>query len=281
MRLSSRLAWACISRATQAFHWVDYAPFGWILGAQILFLLLAVNLGSGVGMATVGGVTRMLQGDEPIHYPGFFLYLPSLASILEAFLYAIPGSVIIPLALTRILYRTHPAQARAHSVAARLRHAFLPTLLAWVVEAALLVAWQWAVSVGPSPFLTNRLPGNPGIIAIWAVSVLGAYAIAALFVYVPMVAIRPEYSFVQTIREGFREGFSYFPFTLTFILVFSLSALPFLFVTQLSAESIVDRLQPELVALLLAIYSAIVSVASYLIFAAAMRLHEPVEFEET
>ena len=40
-----------------------------------------------------------------------------------------------------------------------------------------------------------------------------------------------------------------------------------------------NRLQPELVALLLAIYAAIVSIASYLIFAAALRLHSPVEEE--
>ena len=58
MHRNFRVARACGVEAAQDFQWHEYAPFAWILGAQLLFLLLALNLGSTIGMGTAGARTK-------------------------------------------------------------------------------------------------------------------------------------------------------------------------------------------------------------------------------
>jgi hypothetical protein len=279
MRRDFQVAWACAISAARGFRWVEYAPFGWILAAQIAFLLLAVRLESPIGMATAGDLTRRLLGDAALHYPDFFLYLPSVASIVEAFLYMVPGAALIPLALIRMQRRLEPATARTPT-GAWLARATPPTLLGWITQAAVLLAWQSFVQFWPSRALAAALPGDGGFIASWVLQVLGAYAVAALFLYIPIVAVASAGApLLQTVREGLGEGLLLFRHTWFFIVCLSLPALPFLLLAQLRAAAIVNRLQPEMVAVLLGVYAALMSVANYLIFSAARRLHAPVEEE--
>jgi len=273
MRRDFRIVRACAKEAMRDFGWHEYAPFGWILGAQLLFLLLSMNLGSGWGMATAGSVARLLGAEGQLQYPQFFIYLPSLASIVEAFLYAIPGSVLIPLALIRILAPMDHALAEGYGVVLRLKQAFLPTLVASVVSAALQIGWQWVVSMGLAPILRSALTGFQGAAAIWLVSVLGAFVIAALFLYVPIAAIRPGAKFREAMIGGVNEGVRLIGFTLLFILAFSWPALPFLMLVQLNAAFICEKLRPEMIAVALALYAVLISGASYLIYASAARLH--------
>lgn len=268
------MAWACAIEALRGFRWREYAPFSWILGAQCLLLLLAVNLESSLAMATVGNLARMFGADSAIHYPEFFLFLPTLASYVEAFLYAVPGSALIPLALIRISGAIDPESSDGRSVASKIRKAFPPTLLAWTMQLGLLLLWQSIVAGRPASTILSALPGLQGRVALWGLSVLGAYVISALFIYVPMVALRPRRSFAGAIRGGLREGRILLLHTLFLIVLFSWPALPFLIFAQLIAASIVENLRPEFVAGILAIYAALVSVASYLIFAAAYRFHD-------
>ena len=51
----------------------------------------------------------------------------------------------------------------------------------------------------------------------WVVGMLGAYGIAAIFIYVPIVAVRRGVTFGSALSEGMREGFNLFRFTLMFI----------------------------------------------------------------
>lgn len=280
MRRDSRVAWACVAGAARGFHWREYAPFGWILAAQMLFLVLAVRLDTALSMATVGALAGALLGDAPLHYPDFYLHLPTLATLVDAFLYTVPGAVLIPLSLIRMQRRLEPEPAGTLATGAWLRRAVPPTLVAWLIQVGLLAAWGAAVEAWASQRLTTTLPGDSGFLAGWVLNVLGAYAISAIFIYVPIVAVRDEGTFAQTIRDGLGEGFAVFRHTWLFIVVLSLPALPFLLLAELQAASIVNRLQPELVALLLAIYAALVSIATYLIFGAARRLHSPVMEEE-
>ena len=273
------MAWACVAGAARGFRWREYAPFGWILAAQMLFLILAVRLDTPFSMATVGMLAGALLGDAPLHYPDFYLHLPTLATLVDAFLYTVPGAVLIPLSLIRMQRRLEP-QLGTPATGVWLRRAVPPTLVAWLVQAGLIAAWDAAVEAWASHRLTTTLPGDSGFLAGWALNVLGAYAISAIFIYVPIVAVRDEGTFAQTIRDGLAEGLALFRHTWLFIVVLSLPALLFLLLAQLQAASIVNRLQPELVALLLAIYAAMVSIATYLIFGAARRLHSPVVEEE-
>ncbi len=273
MNRDFRMAWTCANEALRAFRWGEFAPFGWILAAQILFLYLATRMETPLGMGTVGGLTRMLGGDASLHYPRFFSYLPTVASYVEAFLYTVPGSILIPLALIRVersvWHTTHEG-----SVLRRIGAASLPTFAAWLVQAALLFGWQSIVSGWLAGYVQVVLTGFHALLAIWLVSLLGAYAIAALFLYVPIIAIRSGSSLLKVFRRGVREGITFLWSTLFFILFFSWPALPFLLATQLQADTIVRELRPEVVALLLAIYAALMSVATYFTFAAASRFHK-------
>jgi hypothetical protein len=159
-----------------------------------------------------------------------------------------------------------------------LRLAAPPTLLAWVMQAAVLAAWQSLVQIWPSRLLASSLPGDGGFLVSWMLGVVGAYAIEAIFLYVPIVAVgRGGGPLLGTVREGLSEGLVLFRYTWFFVVGLSLPVLPFLLLAQLRAAAIVNRLQPELVAVLLGIYAALASIANYLIFSAARRLHAPVE----
>jgi hypothetical protein len=281
MQRNFRIARACAREAVRDFHWREYAPFGWILGAQLLFLLLALNLDSPMGMAIAGGMSRLAHGEAPLHYPVFFLDLPFVSAILELFLYALPGSILIPLALIRIMEPMDPALEQGEAVKQRLRRAFLPTVTAAGLNLGLLYLWQWLVNVGPAPLFRASLPGFPGILVVWAVSVIGAYALSAILIYVPIAAVRPGANFRSSMKEGLGEGRELFGYTVFLLLAFALPALPFLMVTQLKAAFIAERLRPEIVAIALAFYSTLISAASYFSYAAAARLHWAAKAEES
>lgn len=281
MRRDFRVVRACATEAVRDFGWHEYAPFGWILGAQLVFLVLAMNLGSAWGMATAGSVARLLRAEGQLHYPQFYAYLPMLASHVEAFLYVIAGSLLIPFALIRILAPMDHALAEGYGVGPRLKQAFLPTLVALVAGGALQYGWQWVVSQGAVPILRIALPGFKGVAAIWVVSVLGAFVIAAVLLYVPIAAIRPGAKFGEAISGGVKEGLRLLLFTLLFIFVFSLPALPFLMLVQLHATFLSAKLRPETIGVALGLHAVLNSAASYLIYASAARLHWAEQAEES
>jgi hypothetical protein len=275
-----RVVRSCAREALQDFNWLEYAPFGCILAAQLVFLFLAMNMGSVWGMATAGGVARLVGGERQLQYPQFFVYLPGLMSIVEAFLYTLPGSLLIPLSLIRVLAPMDHSLAEGYGVGPRLRQALLPTLFAGLSSAALLYAWQYLLHVGPEPMIRAMVPGSQAMFAIWGLSVLGAYALSACFLYVPIAAIRPGATLREALGKGLREGVELFAPTLFFIFIFSWPALPFLLVAGLKALTICEKLRPEVVAVIMGIYTVLISVASYLTYAAAARLHWSAQREE-
>jgi len=281
MQRNFRIARACAREAVRDFHWHEYSPFAWILGVQLLFFLLALNLDTPMGMAIAGGLTRMIHGKNMLHYPAYFLDLPFVSAVVELILYSLPGSVLIPLALIRIMEPMDPTLTRGEAVKARLRRAFLPTLVAAALNVAILYAWQWLVNVGPAPLFRASLPGFQGIILVWLVSVLGAYALTAILIYIPIAAVRPRTTFMGAMKDGLSEGRELFGYTVFLLVAFALPALPFLMITQLKAAFIAERLRPELIAFALALYSTLISIATYFTYGAAARLHWAASAEET
>jgi len=281
MQRNFRIARACAREAVRDFHWHEYSPFAWILGVQLLFFLLALNLDTPMGMAIAGGLTRMIHGKNMLHYPAYFLDLPFVSAVVELILYSLPGSVLIPLALIRIMEPMDPTLTRGEAVKARLRRAFLPTLVAAALNVVILYAWQWLVNVGPAPLFRASLPGFQGIILVWLVSVLGAYALTAILIYIPIAAVRPRTTFMGAMKDGLSEGRELFGYTVFLLVAFALPALPFLMITQLKAAFIAERLRPELIAFALALYSTLISIATYFTYGAAARLHWAASAEET
>ena len=279
MHRNFRVARACGVEAARDFQLREYAPFGWILGVQFLLLLLGLNLGTTIGMGTAGAAVRLFAGDGPTHYPSFFLYLPTAASWLELFLYTVPGSVLIPLAISRIQAPMDP-ELEGPGLKARIMRAWPPTLVAGLATILLLFGWQWLFGRSLAPLVRASFPSLQANLSIWAVSVFGAYTFSALFLYVPIVGLRRDMTFSKILREGIGEGFRLYKWTILYILVFSLPALPFLMVMQLTAGFIAERMRPEMIAVVIMIYAILISLGTYLTYAAAARLHWASQMEE-
>lgn len=279
MHRNFRVARACGVEAARDFQWREYAPLAWILGVQLLFLLLALNVGTLFGMATVGAVMRLISGDAPLHYPTFFLYLPNAASWLELVLYTVAGAFLIPLAIARIQAPMDP-ELEGAGLKARLKRAWPPTLVSLILMALLLWAWQWIFNQALVPLIRASLPQIQSAALIWGVSMLGSYSLSALFLYVPVVALHPGSTFMGSLKEGIREGLRLFKWTILYVLIFALPAMPFLMVMQLGMSFIAERMRPEMVVVLIGLYATLISLATYLTYAAAARLHWASQMED-
>lgn len=267
-----KTAWLCLREALRDFRIQEWMPFGWLLALQLLFLICALNLQAAWGMAVAGLAALSMGGEKILHYPFFFIALPNLASFVEWIVYLVPGCVFIPLALLRVAAPGEGSGA-AGDRQARLRGAILPTLIAGALNVLLLQGWQWVGSTQIAPRVGSYLPGVPGQIGVWFVLLLGAYLISVPFLYVPVRAVQKDATFLGSLLGGMLEGLQLLLPTLLIVVVASVLALPFLAPAQLFAQVIVGKMRPELLALLLAIYAAITSVANYLIYASVMRMH--------
>ena len=279
MHRNFRVARACGVEAARDFQLREYAPFGWILGVQFLFLLLALNLGTTIGMGTAGAAVKLFAGDAPLHYPTFFLYLPNAASWLELIMYFFVGAYLIPLSIARIQAPMDP-DLQGPGLMARVNRAWLPTLVAGLFTIALLAGWQWLFNTALVPFIRASFPGLQATAAIWGGSLAVSYCLSALFLYVPILALQPDTSLVKALREGIREGLRLFKWTVLYVLIFALPALPFLMAVQLGTSFLATRMRPEMIAAVLAIYATLISLATYLTYAAAARLHWASQVEE-
>ena len=281
MKQVFRVVRTCVARTVRGFNWSEYAPIGWIAAAHVLLAVLALFMESVVGMGTIGALAQALHGEGVLHYPGFYIYLPAVTGVMEAFLYTVPGAVLVPLALIRVMAHLEGRTVSGTDTAARLKAAWRPALLAMIANIAILTAWQWAVEKSAGPLLRQMLPGVAGVAAAWFVTVLGAIAIAACLIYVPVVAVRSTASPWAVLRSGVRSGFELFPYTYAILFVFGLLDLPFVFAAQNRSTAIVRSLRPELIAVLLLVHAILISVITYLTYAAAARLQrEDEEVEE-
>jgi hypothetical protein len=265
-------AWMCVRESLHDFRLHEWAPFAWILLLQLVFLTAMLNLGSAWGMAIGSGAASLVgRSDEVIHYPRVFVMLPSLSSLVEWVLYVGLGSALIPLALLRI---SEPMEGgAAESWGRRVRRAILPTLVAGVANILLLEAWDWVLSKGVAPILQPRLPGVSALIVPWFLGAIVAYAIAAPLLFVPIRAIERGAGFLSALIGGIGEGVRMIWPAFLIVFVCSWPALLFLAAAQMDPGVIVRKMRPELVAYFLIAYAVITSFASYIIYAAASRLH--------
>lgn len=270
--LDTRAAWLSFTESLRDFRAYEWAPFGWILAAQLLFLFCAVNLGTPWGMAGAGWLTlSAAKGDAFLHYPQFFVALPTVAALVEWVLYVFAGAVLIPMAVLRI---SEPNEAPGpREASSRLRGAILPTLLGGLLNLVVLQAWQWVLSKGPQSIVLGNLPGPTGQLALWFLGLLVSYALSGPFLFIPVHAIRRQVSFTQAISGGLGQGVRLIWPAFLVIVFCSWPTLLFLAPAQISAAAIVQKMRPELVALLLALYAATTSLANYLIYASVTRLH--------
>ena len=267
-----RSARASIREAWSDFRWLEYRPFAWMMLAELLFLYLSLNLGKPWGMAGAGIILK-LSGERAAHYPTSFVFLSSAYARVESFLFAFAGSFLIPLSLARILAPMSSMPPTGPETVRRARRAYKVTLVGYILNFGVLLGWEFLLPLGPQRWLGSLLGGLKGDFLTWCVGVLVAFAIAVLFLYVPIRAVEENATFRDSLWGGIGEGFRSFVPTLVIVLAFAWPALLFLATVQLAPALLVERFRPELIAILIAIAAVLNSFVNYFIFSAASRLH--------
>jgi hypothetical protein len=267
-----RSARASVREAWGDFRWLEYRPFAWMMLVELLFLYLALNLGEPWGMAGAGLILRA-SGESAVHYPASFVFLSSAYARVESFLFAFAGSFLIPLSLARIQAPMVSMPPTGPETVRRARRAYGVTLAGYVINFALLVAWEFLLPLGPERWFGALLGGFKADFATWCVGVLIAFGIAVVFLYVPIRAVEEKATFGDALWGGIREGVRSFGPTLYIVLVFAWPALLFLAPVQLAPTLLVDRFRPEVTAILIGIAAVLNSFVNYFIYSAASRLH--------
>jgi hypothetical protein len=85
-----------VREAFRDFRWLEYRPFAWIMLAQLLFILLASNLGTTWGMTGAGWILRT-AGEPGVHYPSSFVFMSFAYARVESFLFALGSTHLPPL----------------------------------------------------------------------------------------------------------------------------------------------------------------------------------------
>lgn len=267
---------AAALEALGSFRFHEFAPFAWILAAELLVLVLAMNLGTAWGMGSAGWLSDRLAGDRVLHYPVFYAFLPTLMTNVEAVLYAFAGSVLIPLALIRVLRPLDPVRFPAAATGERLKQAFFAVLVAAVLCEALILGWQ---SVLNQPAVLKGIRtvfrgGFAGSIGVTLIGMLVGYAIWALFVYIPVTAVQPGRGFASSFGDGIREGVTNFFPTYLVVIGLSLPAAAILLVLQVMGSFLVTQIRPEIIGVLIGLYAILSMLATFFIYSAAARFDQ-------
>jgi hypothetical protein len=266
--------------AVQGFRWIEYSPFFAILAVQILFLALTTQLHHGWAMGAVAPIVGWTGGIQHLHYPAFFGYLTVVMGWIETFLYAVAGSVLIPLSLLRLYARTDRALSLGAGAGTRLAGAVLPTLLAGLAIVGVLWGWQRWVAPWAAPVIRRTMPGPGGDFVTWLFVILGGYLAFSLLLYVPVAAVQARTNPVRAFGRGLRFGLRAIGWTLLFTLIFGVPAIAVQYVLEQNAAVLVTKMAPEIVAGLLALYAILTSIATYLTYATAARLYRVARGEE-
>ena len=276
MTRDNRSVRAAAQEALGSFKVHEFAPFAWLLGVELLVLGLAMNLHTAWGMATAGWLTERLAGDRPLHYPAFYAFLPTLITNLEAVLFAIAGSAMIPLSVIRVLQPLHPQSFPPESTGARVRRAYPVVFVAALVSEALIVGWQWVINhrAVVSALRGALRGGMPAAAGIAILGLLVGYAIWTIFVYVPVAAVQPGRSFGAALADGIREGLARFFPTFLVVIGLSLPAAAVLLVLQTMGGFLVGQIRPEIIGILIAVYVIFSMLATFFVYNAVSRFYQ-------
>ena len=263
--------------AIRSFSPKTYAPLMVLLLVQVGYLILGLNLGSTVGMATAGLLSRWIAGPGSIEYPAFLQLLPVTFSYIESVTFVLIGAWALPRVAAAVLGGATAAPADAAKIGARAGRAAFPTFLGLAAAFAIMYLWQQIDPFVVRPVLGFALHGFELTAGTWAVSVGVGYAILSLFVYVPIVAVAGDVPPMVAFQKGVGAGLERFWLTFPLAVLFSLPALLIQLIVQASGSFLATRTRPENIAYALLAYALLGSLGTYFLWSAATRLHRAAE----
>jgi hypothetical protein len=273
MRFTFGDAMAAAFESAGSYRWAEYQPFFVILLVELVFLALTTQLGYPWAMGLVAPVTRLAGGEESLHYPALFTFLPILLAWVESALFAFPGCVLIPLALLRICARTDRALSLGARAGRRFTGAILPTLIAILLGIGANWGWQSSLAPRMGAYVMRSVQGDLGVFIVWALTLLGGYAILSLLLYVPVAAVQARATLFSSLGYGIRFGLAALVPTLLFAFVFAVPANAVQYFVLQQSSNLIARLRPEIVVVLLGLYAFFSSMATYFTYGAAVRLY--------
>jgi hypothetical protein len=271
MRATFGDAMGAAFESATGFRWAEYGGYFMIFLLHVVFLALTTQMEHGWAMSVVALVAGWTGGSEYLHYPAFFAYLPVLLSWVESTLYAVPGCIVIPMALLRLYARTDRALSLGAGAGSRLSGAVLPTLLASLLGLGVSWGWQRWLAGRVGEALYPFMPGPIASSTTWAVTTLGTYVVYSLLFYVPVAAVQARATPIRAFGKGVRFGIRTLMPTLLYAVCFALPAIVLQFIIERQSAPIIAKLRPEAILVLLALYAFFTSLGTYLTYGAAGR----------
>ncbi len=257
------------------FNFAPWAPFLILAFFQALGLFGLINFHLSGWSALISPLISRFISEEMIHYPQYYLALPSLYSSYSTFILGPTIWVILSAAAVHKLSGYHSGEKISLKEALRSsRRLYFPLLLFWIIETGIVLVVMLAPSVvlaqaaATSPL--RKLVLNTGLNC-------AAFAVSAFFVYtIPGVIIGGKKIFSAIAGSA---GLCARNFFLTFFIVAVPGSIGLVFdliLTEFSGR-IVTLLNPELILLILYIRIAAGIFVNLFIYGAAVFVYKELE----
>ncbi|MBD3161505.1 MAG: hypothetical protein GF346_04775 [Candidatus Eisenbacteria bacterium] len=263
------LLWAWIETARNMGRLRLWSPFLLYFLIQAGAVLLLTRFHEPILAPVLVPVVRAIAGEPALHYPLFYLALPSVFSRLSLGLDLIFGAWLIGAAFLYFRQADRPTERVGGSLATATRA--WPRLILLRLPVILLLYG----SIYLLPQLVFGRPEEVGGNTVRLIrygSFLVGVILEALFLYAPIVLLVERRGILAALGRSLRI-FGRLPgITLAVVLVPNLVQLPISFVLR-HAETIVRRLSPEMVAWALVLAAGAYLVATFFIVGAGARLY--------
>lgn len=268
MHQFSLLLWSWIETLRNFGRWRIWGPFIVFWGVQACSILLLTQFYQPLLAPILVPVLKMLGGDAILHYPVFYLALPSVFTIVALFLDLLIGSWTLAAAFLLFWQADRPAEpfqgafGRARRSYGRLVLARLPLMLLLV----LLLFGLPRLMLGGSA----DTPGSTMRIIRYG-SVLIGSILEGLFLYAPLAILIEGRSVPAALRRSFSLAGRIPLATLGAVLVPNLIQIPASAVFRRS-DVIVRNLSPEVIVWVLMGTAILYAVSAFFAVGAGARL---------
>jgi hypothetical protein len=267
LRQFNALIWSFAETWRAARKGVSFWPFALYAGAQSLIVLAVVGFAYPPLSWVAVPLLRWRLGEAALHYPGnLFALRPALAQI-DSVMLVVLGAVLTATAVhvfARFYSGAREGFAEGFRAAAR---RYLPL----VAVAAVLIAATHFVARAPYSFMGQLAEDSPMMFRVARLASIGIVVVLqSLFVYSTAYLVVAGTGLVSAVGKSFRLALHAPATTLLLVGVPSLLELIPLWLSQRSGI-MAERLSPEVLIAVIALWIAVIFVAGYATAGASTR----------
>jgi len=264
----SLLLWSWIETTRDFARGRLWGPFLAFTLVQWAAILLLTQFDRPLFSPILAPLLKMAAGDAVLHYPIFYLALPTIFTELGLILDVFVGVWFIGAAYLLFWQADHPAEprrgvfGRATGSYGKLVGARLPVVI--LLLAMLFVLPRLVFGTGPGPTGSAQRFVRYG-------SFLGGVVLEGLFLYAPLAILVERRSIGGALKRSFGLACRMPVATLGAVLIPSLVQLPIAAVFR-RVERMVTNMSPEIVAWALALAVLVYTVATFFVVGSSARL---------